>query len=107
MKQSEQTLNAFNSINLIVVTEIHTEQDLEDFFFYLLSDKLLSIRLKSSVEKKEQEQSCWVLNDRPYCKASHRTDKGKEYALSIKLKFYASIAIHPSLVRTDGGTTVI
>lgn len=58
------------------------------------------------MEKKEQEQSCWVLSDSSYCNARHRADKRKEYALSIRLPFEASIAIHPLFAPTDGGTTI-
>lgn len=58
------------------------------------------------MEKKQQEQSFWVLSDSSYCNVRHRADNRKEYALSIRLEFYASIAICTSLVSTDGGTTV-
>lgn len=55
------------------------------------------------MEKKEQEQSCWVLSDSPYCNVRHRADNKEEYALSISLEFYGSIAIRTPLVSTDGG----
>jgi len=58
------------------------------------------------MEKKRQEQNCWLFSDRSYCNVRYRADNKKEYALSIRLEFYASTAIHPSLVPTDGGTTV-
>lgn len=58
------------------------------------------------MEKKKREQSCWVSSDRSYCNVRYRADNRLEYALSIRLEFDASIAIHPSLVPTDGGTTV-
>lgn len=44
------------------------------------------------MEKKEQEQSCWVLSDSPYCNVRHRADNRKENALPISSEVYASIA---------------
>lgn len=58
------------------------------------------------MERKEQEEGCWVLSDSHYCNVRHRADNRKEYALSINSEFYASIAIRTPLVSTDGGVTV-
>lgn len=106
MKQSQQTLNTFNSINLVIVIKILNRLLSEDSNFYQLSHQLFSIRLKSSMEKKEQEQSCWVLSDSPQCNIRQRADNRKEYALSVSLEFDASIAICTPLVSTDGDITV-
>jgi len=62
--------------------------------------------LKSSKEKKKQEQSGWVLSDRSYCNLSYRADQRKQYATSVRLQCDASIVIHPLLAATDSGTTV-
>lgn len=57
------------------------------------------------MEKKKQEQSGWILSDRSYCNLSHRADKRREYATSVRLQYDASIVIHPLLAGTDSGTT--